>query len=196
MQPCYVKLLRSNEPRAAFTIEELERIVAACLATPGDVAGCPAKDWWLAFLFTVINTQLPALTVLALPREALDLGRAEGFAAALRAGGMLYWVHDRTAQALAKLIVETDGPRLFPWRRKLAVDMLLYHFNKILRRAGVAKQPGSAFDRLRLTVEHEGSGILDRLVARADRIERERLAIAQREAEVPRNFRYERRRLG
>lgn len=169
----YYQKLPGDRRLAAFSLAELERILAAALEMPGDLDGAPAKDWWPAFLLTVLNTQLAALSLLSLPRDALDLGQAT-----IRAGGLVYCLHHNTAAALAKITAGQPSARLFPWKRKLAIDMLHFHLKKILQRAGVPLQKCGGFERLRITIEHEGSAILDRLDA--SRIERERRAVAIR----------------
>ncbi|HET6917808.1 MAG TPA: site-specific integrase [Acidimicrobiales bacterium] len=195
--PTFGRLSRHGQRRAAFTAAEIERLLAAAVGMPGDVAGVPAGTWWPAFLLTALNTQLAAAALIELPADAfappIDKPRAALGAATLRAAGLVYWLHPHTAAALSALHAAGGrrpgaSTKLFPWpgSARKPIEMLLYHFQALLRAAGVASQRGAAFDRLRLAIADGGSAVLDRLdVAR---IAAEQLAIRARAADAERRL--------
>lgn len=176
--PCHQRD-RYGRRGVPFSLEELERILAAALQSPGDVAGVPANLWWPAFVLTSINTQLSAVGLLDLARNSFLNDPRQ---ARLRAGGLVFSLHPATAEALAKLAAAGQPGRaaLFPWpgNAKKRIDMLLYHFRLLLDAAVVPSQRGAAFARLSLSIAAHGTLVLDRLDAA--RIERERRALTER----------------
>lgn len=169
---------RTGARRMPFTLAEIERLLGQCLLETADVAGVPGRDWWPALVLLILNLQISAPAVLALPRSALRWRKG---CYELAAGdGFLYSIHPLTAAALARL--PGDRPRLLPWTGARH-DMLFYHFNRLARAAGVARQKGLSFDRLK-AAQLAGVELLEQIEpARVDRLAAElRLAAERRGA--------------
>lgn len=194
--PAWCKLAADCDRRRALTVGQFERLIAIASLRKGEIAGIPAGDWWCAFLLTIANTGLSAATLLALPYDALTLRTAVGRGgrrrqlerASLRAEGLVFSLHLHTADALKRLL----GPprdRLFPWpgTAKNTMEMALWYFHRLCRRACIPVQKYGAFERVAKMVEERGVDALNRVDP--DRIARERAAAAEEQAAADRRRR-------
>ncbi|HVW36612.1 MAG TPA: site-specific integrase, partial [Pirellulales bacterium] len=132
--------------RQPLSLDEIERLLAIGRLEPGDVAGVPAGDWWAALVLLVLNLQLPAAAVLAIPRLGLRLDRDE----IAPGDGFVYAVHPVALAALKRLPLDSD--QALPWTLDPGGPphyMLFRNFNRLLRAAGIPRQSASSFERLR-----------------------------------------------
>ena len=136
----------------AWTLEELEFILAAAAAEPGDVCGIAAGRWWPAFLLTLYDTGLRfnALT----QRTTSDLDTKAGWmtipASDQKQGkAQVLKLHDDTLQLIAA--TEPDSRTwLFPWPYRCH-KKIRDHFRAILQRAGLPHGNRDLFHKLRRT---------------------------------------------
>lgn len=169
------------EPTPPWSIEELNRLLAAARQEPGDVAGIPAGRWWSALLLTLLDTGTTVADAIAIPLSAYD--RRQG---KLSIGLLTYELHPLTIEALNALPT-TPRDELLPWPKdrgvtragrarkyRRSVSMLCRDYKTVLFRAGLPHVTANLFERLRTTSGAERS-ILDRVnvrlpfIARADK---------------------------
>jgi integrase len=147
-----VKKFRSRwkKPQSPpYSRAELNRIFAAARTAPGEAApGFPARDWWPAVLFAVLDLQTAAPALLMLPVSAFDAERGT-----LKSGLFIHCLQPRTIEALRALGTEPRA-RLFPWDRdsgKPPFCQFYYHLREILWRASVPSRARNVAERLRQT---------------------------------------------
>lgn len=169
------------EPTPPWSIEELNRLLAAARQEPGDVAGIPGSRWWSALLLTLLVTEIAVADAIAIPLSGYD--RRQG---KLSIWLLTYELHPLMIEALDAL---PAAPRdeLLPWPKdrgrsrsgrgrqyRRSVSMLCRDFKTVLFRAGLPHVTRNLFDRLRVTSRADRS-ILDRVnvrlpfVARVDK---------------------------
>lgn len=143
------KLPEPKRLAEAWSQEELSRILEAAAETSGDVAGVPARLWWVAFVLVAYDTGLRLRSLLAIRTAALDIEAGSVYlpAEAIKQKcDKLVHLHSDTLEAIAathperrELLFET------PW---IASITTYRHFKKILAQAGVSS---GAIHQLRRT---------------------------------------------
>lgn len=137
----------------AWTIDQVEAILAACRREAGTVAGLPASRWWPGLILLIYDTGCrvgAALGVrwvdLSIPDRCVLL-RAE---TQKQRADQWHTLSDQTIAAVAALQRSAAAP-VFPW--PWGRGPLYRRFRQILRVAGVPHGPGHGglFHRLRRT---------------------------------------------
>ena len=145
-------LKRPRRLAVAWTIDEMERLLAACRATHGRLLGIPAGKFWEAIISLMFDTGLrraPAMAirldeidfkthVLRVPSERMKNGVEQ-----------IFWLSDRTMAAILATIPPART-LLFPWPWKSGKS-LENRLRHILGRAGLPCTRRDLFHRLRRT---------------------------------------------
>ncbi|KKN11616.1 hypothetical protein LCGC14_1024770 [marine sediment metagenome] len=152
--PRKVPILR--EPRRmpeAWTLSEVEQLLAAARRLSGKVGEVERRDWWTALILSVYDTSGRIGAIQS--TRTLDCNLAERYLI-VRADHQktnedrLYWLSDQTTTIIA-VIYEPRRERLFTWpygRRHL-----FYQFRRLVERAGLHadKRGMNLFHKLRRT---------------------------------------------
>lgn len=139
--------------RDPWSIDDVERLLAAARAMPGDVGGFPAREWWTGLVLFLLDVPVKVHVALELPRERYDHA-----AGTIAVPPLVYGVHPLTVEALDALRrprSSATSDRLFPWPLdggRLGT-MLLRQFRELLFRAGLPHVRGNLFERLRATAQ-------------------------------------------
>jgi len=114
------KIATMKEPQRlpeAWTITEIEALLATCRALPGDVGSIPRRYWWAACVLTVYDTGgrigavRSTLTADFSCAERCLVVRSE---VDKSYRDRLFWLSDQTVAAIAA-IHDPHQPELFPW---------------------------------------------------------------------------------
>ena len=170
-----------RDPSPQWSIEELNRLLAAARQEPGDVRCIPAGRWWSALLLTLLDTGATVAEAIAIPLSSYD--RRQG---KLSIGLLTYELHPLTIESLNALPT-TPRDELLRWPKdrgatragrarnhRRSVCMLCRDYKTVLFRAGLPHVTANLFDRLRVTSRADRS-ILNRVnvrlpyIARADK---------------------------
>ena len=148
-EPRVKRIPRYPEPKrlpTAWTLEDLERILAACSSAR------PLQGWdgrhWRALLLTIYDTSHRIGCLLKVGREQLT---RVGFllvygTQSKQNADTIHRLHPQTLEAIAAL---PDHPRLFPW--PLRQRGIYEHYGRILRAAGLPSTRRDKFHRVRRT---------------------------------------------
>ena len=135
----------------AWTVEDLSALLDACHSEPGTISGVPAADWWVSLHLVIYDTAERIGAVLELrwgdyqpPWLLIPAESRKG-----RRADKLHKLGADTQSALAR-IRPPDRDLIWPWPR--TQHTLYYHYNRILRRAGLPHDGRCKFHRLRRTV--------------------------------------------
>jgi integrase len=138
----------------AWSVRQIEMILAAAAQTPGTLCGIPACHWWPALILTLYDTGLRIAAVLKLRTHDLSDERWLTVPAGIqknKAEQVFGLAEDTMAAILA-----TDPHRrewLFPWPfdSEGNYGRLQKHYSKILVRAGLPHGRRDKFHKIRRT---------------------------------------------
>ena len=132
----------------AWTMEELQRLYAACAEYSGETYfGIPANKWWLALVSVCYTTGERKTAVLKSEWTHLS-GNRLLFPAENRKGSKKNHIATLTPFCMNRLAQIRSNHRLiFPWPKSPNYEYHIY--NKILESAGLPKDSKSKFHRLR-----------------------------------------------
>ena len=139
---------REREPLRPWLQDDLNKILASARTMPGDVVGIPARRWWPALVYSLIDTAASVAEMLTAPTTAYEHRQGT-----LCVGAFRFRPHALTAEAL-EAIRRYDRERLLPWELdngRPPFHMLYREFKPLLYRAGLAYSAADLFDRLRIT---------------------------------------------
>ena len=158
--PIMRKVPRAREPKKnpdAWTVEEVEQILARCQALGGTVGNIPRCWWWTAWVLVIYETGIRAGALREV--EPVDYDPNEGSLYVRpeiqkNATGQLFWLSSDTV-GVVNHIYDPDAPRLFhfPYTRYW---LWRYFRREVLRKSGLkpSRMPEGAMDsfhRLRRT---------------------------------------------
>lgn len=146
-------------PRA-WTADELERLFAACLATPGRVGPVPAGLWWYGLHLVGWDTgeRITPLRMLQWKWLSFDTGRVM-VPAEVRKGrraDRIYKLHDETLDVLRRIMLPARE-LVFPW--PYSPTHIYHHYARIQQRAGLPAGRIFRFHCLRKAVASHGKAL-------------------------------------
>lgn len=134
----------------AWTVEELEVLLAAIAGVDGKIGGTAAADWWTALILVLWDTGERIGAVLKLQWSDVRLSHSTVvFRAETRKGrtrDKLHSLHPDTVTAVRRL---AHHPTVFHWDKSWG--LIWRHFTAILRKAGLPDDRRSKFHRIRKT---------------------------------------------
>lgn len=148
LRPCVAPELVPERTPRAFSVDELDRLFAACRQSRGFVGPVQADVWFVALAATLFYSGERIAAVLACPRENwrapfLDVP------AGVRKGGRKPQVHELPpdVSALVDRVAAHDGPVVFWW--PFSGTALRKRWRNITRRAGLGDGREVQFHALR-----------------------------------------------
>lgn len=150
------KIAKRREPvriPEAWTLAEVERLVAECRRQDGFIGTTQARYWWPALTLTVYATGCRISAMLATVTADVSLGerwlivRAE---ASKTNTDQLYWLSDQAVAAIAAI---HDQQRELLWAWPFSMTHLWRRFRRIVETAGLhaSKKRHDLFHKLRRT---------------------------------------------
>lgn len=137
----------------AFTIDQVEAILAECRREPGSLAALPASRWWPALVLFVFDTGCRVGAALASVADDLAIGERSVLLRAETQKQRADQWHTLSDQAIAAIaaLYPRPGSLVFPWPYGRGV--IYKRFRRILDRAGVpaGRERGGLFHKLRKT---------------------------------------------
>lgn len=148
-----VRLLKTPEPvPLAWTVDELQLLMAAIEKQPGSVCGAPARLWWRSLVGLILDSGERIGAISRLERKHFHKTHVL-VPASLRKGNTrdrLYSLSESTQADVSLLIALTRSDLLFPWDK--SKTLIYKHYGRILENAGLSTDYRSKFHRLRRTV--------------------------------------------
>jgi len=151
----YPDLMRPNAPKPvpdAFTHEELQQLIGAAKAWPGDYFGVPCGLWWEAMIRVVYDTGERVGAILKMKSEHLQ-GDWVLIPAQSRKGsqqGKRFRVSKTTRTMLAKIATLQTQETLFAWPQSYTYFWSI--FGKVLMKAGLPNERRGKWHKLRRSV--------------------------------------------
>lgn len=149
--PTVDKLKEHRRLPVAWSIPELERLLSACAATPGTIAGVPAGDYWPAMILVMYDTGLRKGAVLSIERQHVDLSTGWLTVPADHQKQKVeqrFLLSDQTVDAIRRIWPPRDQLLFYwPWGPR----QIFIHFGKILARNGLPSTRLDKFHKLRKT---------------------------------------------
>jgi integrase len=145
---------RMPQPRrtpAAWTIEEVNRLLAVSARTAGMIGSCRASDWWVALELLLYWSGARPGDALAATPDDVDLRRALWRCNGHKTGKEhLYELHPSCVAAVER-IYAPERPRLFYW--PYSANHICVAFRRLVKAAGIRydPRPCQLFYRLRRT---------------------------------------------
>ena len=149
-RPCVqAELLPERTPRA-FTVDELERLYAAALVTPGWIGPVAASAWWPAVIMTAYETGERIDALIHVPRSCYTAPFLR-VPAGIRKGKRSERIYELSADTcrLVDTAATHGGDTLFLW--PMDQSGLYNHFKKITGRAGLGTGRDVMFHCIRRT---------------------------------------------
>lgn len=146
----YASRLPERTPMA-WDQKDLFSLLGSCKREDGDIDGVPAGKWWISLHLVLWDTGERIGAIRALQWGWLR-GNVLHVPAEVRKGktrDRVYHLHQTTCEMLQQ-IADPHRRMIFPWCR--SETSLYYHYNRILRRAGLPTDCKSKFHRMRKTV--------------------------------------------
>jgi len=156
--PTVRKLREPQRTPVAYSLDELAKLLGACLKAEGELyPGLPAGPWWYALHLVLWDTGERIACIRGLLWTDVDLAGGWLHARAeLRKGGRAdrtYKLRRETVEAIER-IRQPERPEIFPFPRE--DHWLYYHYGKILRAAGLPTSRMDKFHKVRKSVGTHG----------------------------------------